>query len=82
MDNRFTLTPEISQQRSTFMRKSQHKTTFNAGKLTPVYIDEVLPGDTFNMNMTALIRSTTPKVPVMDNAFLDTYAFFVPSRLV
>lgn len=68
--------------RSKFTRPSQHKTTFNTGDLIPIYIDEVLPGDTAIMDMSAIIRMSTPIYPVMDNAFCDIYYFFVPNRLV
>lgn len=80
--NRFVDNPvSIDIRRSTFSRPFEHKTTFNAGKLVPVFIDEVLPGDTFNLNLSMVIRSITPAVPVMDNSFLDIYFFFVPARL-
>lgn len=68
--------------RSKFTRPSQHKTTFNTGDLVPIYVDEVLPGDTAIMDMSAIIRMSTPIYPVMDNAFCDIYYFFVPNRLV
>lgn len=72
----------IDIQRSKFTRPSQHKTTFNTGDLIPIYVDEVLPGDTAVMDMSAIIRMSTPIYPVMDNAFCDIYYFFVPNRLV
>lgn len=68
--------------RSKFTRPSQHKTTFNTGDIVPIYIDEILPGDTAVMDMSAIIRMSTPIYPVMDNAFCDIYFFFVPNRLV
>lgn len=68
--------------RSKFTRPSQHKTTFNTGDLIPIYVDEILPGDTAIMNMSAIMRMSTPIYPVMDNAFCDIYYFFVPNRLV
>lgn len=80
--NRFVNNPvSIDIRRSTFARPYEHKTTFNSGKLIPIFCDEVLPGDTFNLDMSMVVRSITPAVPVMDNAFLDVYFFFVPSRL-
>lgn len=69
-------------QRSKFKRPFQHKTTMNAGELVPVYVDECLPGDTVSMKMSSLVRMSTPIFPVMDNAFIDYYFFFVPNRLV
>lgn len=58
------------------------KFTFDAGKLIPYYVDEVLPGDTFSVDTAGLVRMTTPIFPVMDNAYLDVYYFFVPNRIV
>ena len=81
-NSRFAQAPQVDIQRSTFDRSSGHKTTFNAGKLVPIYVDEVLPGDTFEMKTSAIIRGSTPIFPVMDNANLDIYYFFVPNRLV
>ena len=78
----FSNVPRVDIQRSKFHRPSQHKTTFNTGDLIPLYVDEVLPGDTRSMDMAAVVRSQTPIVPVMDNANLDVYWFFVPNRLV
>uniref|UniRef100_A0AAU8B5J8 Major capsid protein n=1 Tax=Dulem virus 184 TaxID=3145661 RepID=A0AAU8B5J8_9VIRU len=81
-NSRFAQAPQVNIQRSAFDRSSGHKTTFNAGKLVPIYVDEVLPGDTFEMKTSAIIRGSTPIFPVMDNANLDIYFFFVPNRLV
>lgn len=69
-------------QRSRFNRNSNHKTTFNSGKLIPIYWDEVLPGDTFSMSVSEVVRMLTPVVPVMDTAFLDIAFFFVPNRII
>lgn len=82
-ESHFSVNPiNLDIQRSKFVRPSTHKTTFNAGNLIPIYVDEVLPGDTFKMNMSSIIRMSTPIYPVMDNANLDVYFFFVPNRLV
>ncbi len=82
-ESHFAVNPiNLDIQRSKFVRPSTHKTTFNAGNLIPIYVDEVLPGDTFKMNMSSVIRMSTPIYPVMDNANLDVYFFFVPNRLV
>lgn len=81
-DNHFGLAPMKSIGRSSFKRPCIHSTTFNTGDLIPFYTDEVLPGDTCKMKTSALIRMTTPINPVMDNAWLDTYYFFVPRRLL
>ena len=80
--HQFTSIPKADIPRSKFDCQSTHKTTFDAGNLVPVYVDEVLPGDTFNLNMTAFARLSTPLYPVMDNMILDSFFFFVPNRLI
>lgn len=79
---RFAQNPVVSISRSTFNRNSSIKTTFNAGDLIPFYVDEVLPGDTFSIDTSKVVRMQTPLTPIMDNIYLDTYYFFVPNRLV
>lgn len=82
-NSHFAVNPtNLDIQRSTFDRSSSLKTTFNAGKLIPIFLDEVLPGDTFEMKTATIIRGSTPIFPVMDNANVDIYYFFVPNRLV
>lgn len=78
----FNEAANVSIRRSKFKIPSRHLTSFNAGDLVPIYLQEVLPGDTFKMDTSMLVRSTTPLHPTMDNAYLDTFFFFVPSRLV
>lgn len=74
--------PTTDIKRSKFTRPFTHKTTFNMGKLIPFYVDsDVLPGDTHKMETSMVIRLLDPAVPIMDNLYLDTYYFFVPSRL-
>lgn len=68
--------------RTRFNRDQTILTTFDAGKLIPFYVDEVLPGDTFSVDTTAIIRMTTPKYPVMDDSFIDFYYFFCPDRIL
>lgn len=81
-ESHFAQVPHAEIQRSRFTRANNHKTTFNMGDLIPIYLDEVLPGDTHQMDLSALVRMATPIYPIMDNMFLDTYFFFVPNRLV
>ena len=78
----FAQVPKVEIQRSTFLRNRNFKTTFNSGYLVPFLVDEVLPGDTFNLQATLLARLATPLKPVMDNMYLDTHFFFIPNRLV
>lgn len=80
--HQFAMVPKADIPRSSFVIQKTHKTTFDAGYLIPVYIDEVLPGDTFNLSMTAFARLATPLFPTMDNLFLDSFFFFVPNRLI
>lgn len=79
---RFAMVPNAEISRSSFDRSHGHKTTFDAGYLVPIFVDEVLPGDTFSLNMTALARLATPIHPYMDNMFLNSFFFAVPIRLV
>lgn len=80
--HQFAMVPKNDVPRSSFTVQKTHKTTFDAGYLIPIYIDEVLPGDTFNLRMTAFCRLSTPLFPVMDNLHLDSFFFFVPNRLL
>lgn len=78
----FSQVPRIDVKRSMFDRSTQHKTTFNAGKLIPLLCDEVLPGDTFSIGLSSVIRMTTPIYPTMDNLYADLYFYYVPTRLL
>lgn len=80
--HKFAMIPKADIPRSAFKIQKTHKTTFDAGYLVPIYVDEVLPGDTFNLKMTAFARLATPITPVMDNLHLDSFFFFVPNRLI
>lgn len=78
----FARIPSPTIQRSNFDRSSGFKTTFDAGDLFPIFYDEALPGDTFNLNSTFFCRLNTPIVPIMDNMYLETFFFEVPVRQV
>lgn len=78
----FAMVPKAEIPRSAFNRQFTHKTTFDAGYLIPIYVDEVLPGDTFNLRATLFARMATPIYPVMDNLHLDSFFFFVPNRII
>lgn len=78
----FALNPRADIPRSSFRIETAHKTSFDAGYLVPIYVDEVLPGDSFNFRMTLFSRLQTLIAPIMDNLYMDTFFFFVPSRLV
>lgn len=82
MSHNFSQVPQAQIPRASFNRNHGLKTTFDAGYIIPVFIDEALPGDTFNLKMTAFARLATPAVPFMDNLFLDSFFFAVPYRLV
>ena len=81
-ESRFASVPRANIQRARFKRDFANITTINEGDLVPLYVDEVLPGDTISCTLRGLIRMATPLYPVMDNCYLDTYAFFVPCRLL
>ncbi|UPW41973.1 major capsid protein [Dipodfec virus RodF1_52] len=81
-ETQFALNPtRLDMSRSRFDRSSSYTTTFNAGQLIPFYVDEVLPGDTFDVTTSKIVRMQTLITPPMANIFLDTYFFFVPNRL-
>lgn len=80
--HRFAMTPRAEIPRSSFLVEKGYKTTFDAGYLVPVFCEEVLPGDTFKVKMTAFARLSTPLFPIMDNLHLDSFFFFVPNRLL
>lgn len=82
MSHAFSQVPRADIPRSSFDRSHGYKTTFDAGFLVPVFIDEALPGDTFNLAMTGFGRLATPIHPFMDNLFIDSFFFAVPMRLV
>lgn len=76
------MVPKADIPRSSFDIQKTYKTTFDSGYLVPIYVDEVLPGDTFRVKMTAFARLATPEFPIMDNMYMDSFFFFVPNRLV
>ena len=82
MGTRFSQVPRADIPRASFDRSHGYKTTFDAGLLVPIFVDEALPGDTFNLSMTAFGRLATPIFPFMDNVFVDSFFFFVPNRLL
>jgi len=82
MEHSFSKAPTADIPRSSFDRSHGLKTTLDAGKLVPVFVDEVLPGDTVSLNPTMFARVNTLLYPIMDNMFLDVHFFFVPYRQV
>lgn len=82
MAHLFSRVPHANIQRSSFDRSHTYKTAFDSNYLIPFFVDEVLPGDTFNLKSTLFGRLSTPVVPILDNLYLDTFYFFVPTRLV
>ncbi len=82
MQHDFSSVPGNQVQRSTFDRSHALKTCFNESLLVPIMIDEVYPGDSFDCKMTGYARLSTPVYPIMDNLYLETFFFFVPTRLV
>ena len=83
MKHSFSNVPKVQAPRSVFNRTHGYKTMFDSGYLIPFYVDEALPGDTFNLKSTLFARMTSAlKVPVMDNMYMDVFFFAVPNRLV
>ena len=81
-ESHFATLPRVDISRSTFDRSASLKTSFNVGQIVPFFIDEVLPGDTFDIKTSKVVRMPSLITPIMDNIYLDTYYFFVPNRLV
>lgn len=81
-EKHFLNVPQMHTSRTRFNRDQTILTTFDSGKLIPFFVDEVLPGDTFQVDTSAIVRMTTPKYPVMDDAFIDFYYFFCPNRIL
>lgn len=82
VESHFSELPQVDLQRSIFDRSSTHKLSLNVGDLVPFYIDEVLPGDTFNITTSKVVRLQTLLTPVMDNLYADFYWFYCPSRIL
>lgn len=82
VESHFSQLPKVDISRSTFDRSSSIKFTFNVGDVIPFFIDEVLPGDSFSVRTSKVVRMQTLLTPIMDNIYLDIYFFFVPNRLV
>lgn len=82
MTHAFSKVPSADIPRASFDRSHGYKTTFDTGFLIPIFVDEALPGDTFNCKMTAFARLATPLHPFMDNMFLESFFFAVPVRLL
>lgn len=78
----FASTPNVQMARSVFDRSHTTKDTYDFDYLTPIFVDEILPGDTCNLNVSTFQRLATQKVPIMDNLYIDFFFFFVPNRLV
>ncbi len=82
MNHEFSKVPKADIPRASFNRSHGIKTTFDAGYLIPVFVDEVLPGDTLNLRMTGFGRLATPIHPFMDNLFIESFFFAIPNRLI
>lgn len=81
-ESHFSQIPRANIRRARFKRNYSNTTTINEGEIVPIYVDEVLPGDTINLTQNSLVRMATPIYPVMDNCYLDIYYFFCPNRLL
>lgn len=82
MNHNFSQAPSVDIPRSTFDRSHGVKSTFDAGYLVPIFVDEALPGDTFKVDLQGFARMATPIFPIMDNMRMETFFFAVPHRLV
>lgn len=82
MSHQFSEVPHANIPRSSFDRSHGIKTTVDGDILAPIYVDEALPGDSFNLKLTAVSRMNTPLYPLMDNVFMEHFFFAVPIRLL
>lgn len=83
MAHAFSQVPRADIPRSSFNRSHGVKTTIDCDYLYPVLIDDIVPGDTFNMDMHFFARLASPLLhPLMDNLYFESFSFFVPYRLV
>lgn len=83
LNHDFSKVPQVKTPRSSFKRTHSHKTTFDADLLIPIYVDEAIPGDTFDLDMAMIARLSSPlKTAIMDNLYLDVFMFAVPIRLL
>lgn len=82
VESHFSIAPTLTPERSTFDRSTEIKLTGSVGQLIPFFRDEVLPGDTFRIDTSKVVRLQTPITPIMDNLYIDTFFFFIPRRLV
>jgi hypothetical protein len=78
----FATIPNVNIGRSKFDRSYTVKDTFDFDYLVPFYLDEIIPGDTFNVNVNVFARLATQLVPIMDNMYVDYFFFFVPNRII
>ncbi len=78
----FSRVPKVNIERSVFNRDHGLKTTLDSGYLVPIFVDEALPGDTFQLDATGFGRLATPINPFMDNMYIETFFFAVPNRLI
>lgn len=81
-ESHFSQIPRANIRRARFKRDYSNTTTINEGDIVPIYVDEVLPGDTVSLTQNSLVRMATPIYPVMDNCYMDIYYFFCPNRLL
>jgi len=78
----FAIVPQVNMARSQFDRSFTIKDTMDFDYLVPILVDEIIPGDTVNMNLSTFARLATQLKPAMDNMYMDYFFFFVPNRLL
>lgn len=81
--HQFSQVPTADIPRSSFDLSYPVKTTFDADYLVPIARPmDVIPGDTINWKANFFMRLATPLYPIMDNLYFESFAFFVPYRLL
>lgn len=67
---------------SQFNLSYDNKLSMRMGKLIPVHIQEVVPGDRFTMSSEAMLRLMPMLAPIMHKVDLFFHNFFVPNRIL
>lgn len=79
-DQSFIEAPHVP--RSRFTGRKQRVTTFDAGQIVPIHIDELYPADHVKYRTQAYVRMSTPLFPLYSEQRVDIHWFFVPNRLL
>lgn len=68
--------------RSQFDLSHEKRMSTRMGRLTPVFISETMPNDTFKLNTEVMLRLAPLLAPIMHRVNVFVHFFFVPNRLL